>query len=57
VPVKQVQQRTVVATANGVDQRTRVVGNGQGEVSKAEADLKRLEKAARTLRGRLHAHL
>jgi hypothetical protein len=49
--VKQVQQRTVVATANGVDQRTRVVGNGQGEVSKAEADLKRLEKAARTLQG------
>jgi hypothetical protein len=49
--VKQVQQRTVVATANGVDQRTRVVSNSQGEVSKAEADLKRLEKAARTLQG------
>jgi hypothetical protein len=50
-PVKQVQQRTVHATANGVDQRTRVVGNGQGEVSRAEADLKRLEKAAKTLAG------
>jgi hypothetical protein len=49
--VSQVQQRTVVATANGVDQRTRVVGNGQGEVGKAETDLKRLEKAARTLQG------
>jgi hypothetical protein len=50
-PVKQVQQRTVHATANGVAQRTRVVGNGQGEVSKAEADLKRLERAAKTLAG------
>jgi hypothetical protein len=49
--VKQVQQRTVHATANGVDQRTRVVSNGQGEVNRAEADLKRLEKAARTLAG------
>jgi hypothetical protein len=28
-----------------------VVSNGQGEVSKAEADLKRLEKAAKTLAG------
>jgi hypothetical protein len=49
--VKQVQQRTVHATASGVDRQTRVVGNGQGEVSRAEADLKRLEKAARTLQG------
>jgi hypothetical protein len=49
--VKQVQQRTVHATANGVDQRTRAVGNGSGEVNKAEADLKRLEKAAKTLAG------
>jgi hypothetical protein len=49
--VNQVQQRTVHATASGVDRQTRVVGNGQGEVSKAEADLKRLEKAAKTLQG------
>jgi hypothetical protein len=49
--VKQVQQRTVIATANGADQRTRVVGNGQSEVCKAETDLKRLEKAARALQG------
>lgn len=49
--VKQVQQRTVHATANGVDQRTQVASNGQGEANRAEADLKRLEKAARTLQG------
>jgi hypothetical protein len=50
-PVKQIQRRTVHATANGVDQRTRVVSNGQGEVGKAETDLKRLERAAKTLAG------
>jgi hypothetical protein len=33
--VNQVQQRTVHATANGVDQRTRVASNGQGEVGKS----------------------
>jgi hypothetical protein len=49
--VSQVQQRTVHATARGVDRQTRVASNGQGEVSRAEADLKRLEKAARTLQG------
>jgi hypothetical protein len=49
--VNQVQRRTVHATANGVDQRTRAVSNGQGEVSRAEAELKRLERAAKTLAG------
>jgi hypothetical protein len=49
--VNQVQQRTVHATANGVDRRTRMASNGQGEVSRSEADLKRLERAAKTLAG------
>jgi type II secretory pathway component PulM len=44
-------RNAVIATANGADQRTRVVGNGQSEVCKAETDLKRLEKAARALQG------
>jgi hypothetical protein len=50
-PVKQVQQRTVVATANGVDRRTRMASNRQDEVSNVETELKRLERAAKTLAG------
>jgi seryl-tRNA synthetase len=49
--VSQVQQRTVHATANGVDRRTRMASNRQDEVSNVETELKRLERAAKTLAG------